>query len=404
MTQQAKTWEPKEIPEHEYNEAKKQVEDNIVVARVGLLLRHSFFGNMATRLNIENADSWCPTAATDGRNLYYNTAFFREMNVSEIEFVIGHEILHCAFDHMTRTEKRDKQLFNIACDYLVNNCLIKNNIGSIPSFIDCYHDQKYDGWTAEEVYDDLLKNAEKVKMLASLLDEHMDLEDNQGDQNRPSYSEEEIQKIKDDIRESMISSAQSASGDVPVEIQRLVKDLTEPKMDWREIIRQQIQSTVKNDYSFVRPSRKSMSSGVVLPGIINDTEIDICVCIDTSGSIRDEQIRDFLSEVKGITSQYQNYKINLWSFDTRVHNHQEFSSSDIADIDDYVPHGGGGTDFNVNWKFMKEKGIVPEKFIIFTDMYPWGSFGEEDYCDTIFINHGRPGFEAPFGITVEYKN
>ena len=115
----------------------KKFHDRVIVARVGLLLRHPFFGNMATRMRVQNCDDWCPTAATDGRNLYYNTQFFNMLTNKQIEFVIAHEILHCVFDHII-LEKTESLYPNIACDYKVNNLLVRDKIGErvdqIPNF------------------------------------------------------------------------------------------------------------------------------------------------------------------------------------------------------------------------------------------------------------------------------
>mgnify|MGYP006262734129 CR=1 FL=1 len=175
------TMEKTKITPEEYKRLKAEVIDKIVVARVGLLLRHPFFGNMATRLQIKECDEWCPTAATDGRNLFYNVDFFSKLSNKEIEFVIAHEILHCVFDHMTRREDRDPQLHNIACDYIVNNTLCRDNIGEKPKDIQIFQDWKYDGWTSEEVYDEIHKKAEEngkkfLEQLGELLDEHVDWE------------------------------------------------------------------------------------------------------------------------------------------------------------------------------------------------------------------------------------
>ena len=144
-----------DITPAELTEMRKKVLDNVIVARVGLLLRHPFFGNMATRLKIEACDDWCPTAATDGRHLYFNTQFFNAMTNKEIEFVIAHEILHCVFDHLTRRGDRNPVLYNIAADYIVNNLLVRDRIGDNPKLVQCYQDFKYDGWSSEEVYDEL---------------------------------------------------------------------------------------------------------------------------------------------------------------------------------------------------------------------------------------------------------
>ena len=277
-----KNWQPNpDITEQELEVMRVEVMDRIVTARVGLLLRHPFFGNMATRLRIIAADEWLPTAAVDGRNLYYNTQFFNAMNNKEIEFVVAHEILHMVFDHLGRRDDRNPMLYNIAADYIVNNTLVRDRIGSSPSIVDCFQDFKYEGWTSEDVYDDLFEEAKKngeeyLKQLGEMLDEHLDMDEgDEGDEggsdgsestdsngnatskSKPKYSKEEMKKIKDEIKENMLSAAQSAgAGNVPGAVARMIKELTEPKMNWREIIRQSVQSSIRSDYTFSRPSRK----------------------------------------------------------------------------------------------------------------------------------------------------
>ena len=424
-----KHWTPDpDITPEQLEEMRVDVLERIIVARVGLLLRHPFFGNMATRLRILAADEWCPTAAVDGRNLYFNTQFFNKMNNKEIEFVIAHEILHCVFDHLGRREGRDPKLYNIAADYIVNNLLVRDRIGEKPSFIDCFQDFKYDTWTSEEVYDDIYEQAKQngqdfLDQLGEMLDEHLDglgddangegdageEQDGKGNKvskKKPKFSKEEMRKIKDEIKESMLSAAHAAgAGNTPAEVQRMIKELTEPKMNWREIIRQQIQSTIKHDFTFSRPSRKGWHTGAILPGMNFDDEIDICVGLDMSGSIGDHQAKDFLSEVKGIMEEFKSYNIKLWCFDTKVYNEQDFSADGGEDLLDYEIIGGGGTDFDVNWQYMKENDIQPKKFIMFTDGYPWNSWGDPEYCETVFIIHGHrdKDLEAPFGITAHYE-
>ena len=383
-------------------------------------------GNMATRLIVKNCDDWCPTAATDGRHLYYNTQFFNALSNKEIEFVIAHEILHCVFDHIVRREDRIPILHNIACDYIVNNTLVRDRIGEMVKIVQCYQDFKYDGWMSEAVYDDLFKQAEEkgqeyLKQLGDLLDEHVDWEkgpeqdgkapkskkgkDGEGEE-RPTYSKEELKKIRDEIKENMISSAQAAgAGNTPAEVQRIIKELTEPKMNWRELLRQQIQSTIRNDYTFSRPSRKGWHTGAVLPGMNFMDTIDVAIGLDMSGSIGDHQAKDFLGEIKGIMEDYKDYNIKLWTFDTAVYNEADFSADGGEDLLDYDIQGGGGTDFMTNWEYMKEHNITPKKFIMFTDGYPFGSWGDEDYCETVFIIHGHhdKNTKAPFGVTAHYE-
>jgi len=186
----------------------REVREMLVTARVGLLLKANFFGNLATRLKLVNADSWCPTAATDGRNFYYNSEFIKSLRPAEREFLFGHEVLHCVYDHFGRRGDRDPQLWNIANDYCVNADLKKHGVGEFITTVDCLYDTKYIGWSSEQVYDDLFDNAEKIevdKLLEKILDEHLDGSgsgdaDNSSSDGRPTLSEEEKKQIRDEIK------------------------------------------------------------------------------------------------------------------------------------------------------------------------------------------------------------
>jgi predicted metal-dependent peptidase len=392
-----------------------QVREKIIGARIALLLKAPFFGNLATRLKVVNADDWCPTAATDGRNLYYNTEFLKKMPAKQLEFLIGHEVLHLVYDHMGRAGERDKRLFNVAADYCVNQDLLDQKIGEkIPVGL---FDTKYRGWSAEEVYDDLYKNADKISiedLEEMLLDEHLDGDDSdngdgEGEERegkgsgRPKLSEEEKKQIRDEIKEAVMTAAQTVgAGSLPSGVKRLIKDLTEPQLNWRELLQQQIQSTIRADYSWTRPSRRGWHVDAVLPGNDLEKEIDICVAIDASGSMSDDMLKDILSEVKGIMQSYNSFRLHLWSFDTEVYNATVFTAENIDEIMEWEIGGGGGTMFEANWQYMLDNDIVPKKFVMFTDGYPGDGWGDENYCDTLFVIHGSTTIEAPFGITAYY--
>lgn len=391
--------------------------EKLITARVGLLLRAGFFGNLATRLKLVNADDWCPTAATDGRNFWYNSQFINRLSLKECEFLFGHEVLHVVYDHLGRRGDRNPVLSNIAADYCVNSDLIDHNIGTKITTVPILYDRKYRGMSFEEVYDDLYQNADKIKMqdlVKQVLDEHLESEnegqDGDGDDEsnkngRPRLSKEEQKAIRDEIKDAVLQAAQAVgAGNLPAGVQRLIKDLTESVIDWRELLLQQIQSTIKSDYSWNRPNRRSWHMDAVLPGMKPGETVDLCVAIDTSGSIGTEELKIFLSEIKGIMDSYDDYRIQVWSFDTEVYNVQEFTQDNMKDILEYEPQGGGGTDFMANWNFMKEQGIEPKKFVMFTDGMPFGSWGDENYCDTVFIIKGNPGAEPPFGIWAHYED
>jgi predicted metal-dependent peptidase len=390
--------------------------EKLTTARVGLLLKAPFFGNMATRMRLIQSDDWCPTAATNGRDFFYSTKFVEKLSVKKLEFLFAHEICHAIFDHFGRLGSRDPKLANIAQDYAVNQILVDERIGEKITEVEICYDAKYRGKAWEEIYDELFEKAEKIgledllKQLGDLLDEHLKEEegpgsgDEEGKDGRPKISKADAERLRQEIKEAMIQSAAAAgAGKVPAGIQRMIKNMTEPKMDWRQLVQQEIQSIVRNDYSFQRVNRKSMHSGAVLPGMKEATTIDVAIAIDMSGSIGDADARVFLSEIKGIMDQYEDFSINLWCFDTEVYNHKAITHDNAFELEDYEPMGGGGTDFEVNWTFMQDNQIQPKKFIMFTDGYPCGGWGDEDYCDTIFVVKGNTNADAPFGQTVIYE-
>jgi len=397
MTNQMKPpmMQKQDHPSKPNNELDVKIREKLVVARIGLLMKQPFFGNMATRLELTNADDWCPTAATDGRKFYYNTSFVDKLSVGECEFLFGHEVYHVCFDHMDRFGDRNKLIANIAADYVVNDELILQRIGTKITSTKILHDIKYRGWSFEQVYEDLIKNATKIDIQLlgeSVLDQHLDGSgtDNDGNgNNSPKISEEMRQQIKDEIREAILSSAEAAAGNCPDSIKRLVNQLTEPKINWRELISQQVESCARVDYSWTRPNRRSWHIDAILPGMIPGTSIDIAVAIDNSGSITKEMLTDFLSEVKGIMDSFDEFKLNVWCFDTAVHNQIEFTQNSSDDILSYEIMGGGGTSFQCNWDWMKENNIQPKKLIFFTDGESYDGWGDSEYTDVIWIIHNE---------------
>jgi len=396
----------------------REVREMLITARVGLLLKASFFGNLATRLKLVNADEWCSTAATDGRNFYYNSRFIKMLRPKEIEFLFGHEVLHCVYDHFGRRGERDHQLFNIANDYCVNADLIKHRVGEKITTVPCLHNPKYDGMSSEEIYDILYEKAEKLdigKLLDQMIDEHLDGEGDEeqdgegnGDEKegkgRPKLTAEERQQIKDEIKEAMLAAAATVdgAGNLPAGVKRLIQELTEPQMNWRELLRMQLESTIKSDYTWMRASRKVLHMDAVMPGMKVDPMIDIAVALDASGSISETMLKDFLGEIQGIMDSFPAYKIHVFTFDTEAYNPAQYDSDNLDDICDYEVKGGGGTDFDAIYSYLKENEIEPKRLVVFTDGYPFGSWGDENYADTVWILHGTTTIEPPWGQYAYY--
>ena len=392
---------------------KSAVEEKLTTARISLLLKKPFFGNMATRLKLKETPG-LPTAATDGRHLYYNADFIDALDVKQVEFLICHEVLHVAFEHMLRRGDRDPQGWNVAADYAINTIIINEGIGKEPTGdMAPLYDPQYDGLSAEQIYDKLSDLQKQQKTL----DVHLDLdkgeatiEDKDGKKHKikigQGMSKSEQDQLKDEIKASLIQSAKATSngaGNIPSGLERLITDITAPKMDWRQMLRATIKSQIKNNYTWTRPSRKMYSTNAVLPGLDVDNELDVCVAIDTSGSIDNKMLNDFLSEINGIKDEFDDYKIRVWCFDTEVHADETFETWDGKEIQDYQPGGYGGTDISVNWKYMQDEGFRPQSLVVFTDGETWDRWGDADYCDTLWVIHGGNHIKPPFGQTVYYS-
>ena len=416
-----------DIPETTLSD--EEILDKLIKARIEMLMSAPFFGNLATRLILKDATEWCPTAATDGKYFYYNKHFVGALSDEETVFLMGHEVLHCVYDHMDVTRRGDRHpvLWNIANDYVINADLIDARVGEEIKIVQICHDWKYRGKISEEIYDDLFQQMEENGQILEIpmdtLDVHLDREegddqspdsttkgntegDEEGKDGPAQYTAEEKEQIKQEFQNATMQAAKAAgAGNLPGGVKRLLDKFLNPQLDWRQLLAMQIQSVMRSDYTMQTPSRKGRDEGYYFPGLDRETTIDIFVSMDMSGSIFDDMARDFLGEVKGVMDQYTDFKIHLVCFDTEVYNPQVFDQGNMGEFMEYELAGGGGTDFDCVFDYMKENGITPKKHVMFTDGYPYGSWGDEHYCDTLFIVHGGYGDrtpEAPFGITIPY--
>jgi predicted metal-dependent peptidase len=314
---------------------------------------------------------------------------------------------------MGRRGNRDPEIWNIADDYAVNADLKRHKVGEFIRTVPCLYEQKYDGKAAEEIYDDLMKNVQKIdisSLIDQMIDDHMDGEgegDGEGDQDgkgkRPSMSAEERERVRQEVKQAIINAAQSAeAGTLPKGVERLVRQHTNPVMPWRELIQTNLTSAIRSDYSWMRPSRRGWHMDAIMPGMNPGEEIDVVVSLDMSGSISNSQAQAFLGEIGGMMDSFDGYKVHVFCFDTDTYNPKDFSSENMDRIEEYEPMGGGGTDFDCIFKYLKDNAIDPKRLIVFTDGYPCGSWGDANYCDTTWIIHGDKDPHPPFGTFALY--
>ena len=413
----------------------------MAVARYRLLNKEPFYGTIAVNLLMTMVEKDHPkvrTMGVDGRHLYYNPNCVDVLDDEELLFIIAHEVLHCVLGHLTRRGKRDPLTWNIAGDYLINYILVRDSIGKFPGIGGVYNPD-YGNMVTEELYEiirqDLMGGGGSHgggggshgggggshgngPGDSGNFDDHFEVTISEsGDENSDSEGDtvtmtpEQAEEFENEMVASImqaVDAAKKQAGSVPAEIERLINEFLEPKLNWRDIVRETAKAQVTSDYTWKRPNRKFLSQGFVIPGRTVDDHFDFVIGIDASGSMSNEQLRDFLSEIYGIADSFMSFRVGIFTFDTKVYNYQEFDQNSIDDLLEYVPKGGGGTDFMCCWEFFEKNDIVPETFIMLTDGMPFGKWGVEDYCDTVFLIHDRHAInnkvKAPFGTTLYYDD
>lgn len=425
--------------------------DRVRVARTALIANYPFFGIVACKLQLMEDNVRCQTLATDGKHLIYNVGFimgipakdaeqrqaFKDaierafpdatpeqvaemldgLNDRQLRAAIVHEILHCMMEHFIRKNNRQHNRWNKACDFAINQIIQRELTadGLCELRKSWLFDKKYDGMAAEEIYNMLPDDdSDDSEGGGTSFDHHYDPNgtpkggDEEGGEDRGTVGSifddmdpEEVRDNFEDFKESVMSAALAA--DVPAGIKRYLDDLAEPKIDWKTKVKRTLQSWIKHDMAFQRPSRRSWALGCILPGFIPEEEIDICIALDMSGSITVDMAREMLSEVYGMTKQFNCFRIRLLTFDTKVYNPVDFDESNVEKLFEYDVKGGGGTSFECVWDYMKKEDYRPKQLLMFTDGYPCGSWGDPEYCDTLFIIHGTTTIKSPFGGTVYYE-
>lgn len=405
----------------------EEAKEQVYLARLVLLLKDEFFGTFLSLLQMEEASEWCPTAATDGRKIYYNAEFMLSLDIEEKKFVLAHEILHCIYGHIGRRRNRDPKLWNIATDLLINAILVEHKIGKIvqSGLIDPRYDPKE--WTADEVYDDLLNRQNKGEILSydEGFDIHLDEEDDEnessgenegkkggeekGDKNGkvkfPKISKKMAEQIENLFKSVAITAAQNitkGAGAVPAGIEMMIKQITETKIDWREILKRKATSLLKSDINPTKLEKRSFLRNYLIRARQPGDSASAVIFIDASGSCVNE-VDYFLAEVKAIFDQFSEVEIIVGCFDTEVYNVKKFDIFNLHEIEDYKVKGGGGTKFSAIFDYMKAENIRPELLVVFTDGMPFDSWGDPDYCDTIWIIKDNPKVSVPFGVKLVYE-
>ena len=374
----------------------------IWAARMTILSRNGFFGLLMMHLRFA-LDESVETAATDGERIFFGPKFLDEISDHELIFILMHEIMHVALRHTSRTGNRDDFKFNIACDIVVNSNILQAadmDIRSITltKYGESMHltpnnDEGYK-YTAEEVYE-MLSSSSSKSTRGMFVDDH----------SRWGTSDDEAldalwnSRIRDAYEAASSRGGDKGCGDLPVGVKRALKELLEPKTDWKVLLNDFIQEEIV-DYSFLPPDRRYTDSPFFLPDF-NDTETvvkDILFMIDTSASMTEGEVTEAYSEVKGAIDQFGG-RLEGWLgfFDAKVVPPVRFSDENEFKV--IRPKGGGGTSFDVIFDFVRQEMDDKEiaSIIILTDGY--APFPEEAVATGIpvlwMINNER--VKPPWG-------
>ena len=370
-------------------------EQKIVKARVQLLLHQPFFGTLTMSL-VPISKPEVGTAAVDGVHVFYNPAWIQELSLEEVEFVLGHEVLHCVLNHLKRQEGRNQNKWNIACDYATNLILVSASVGKMPK--GCLYDERFSKMSAEKIYVLLPENPEGKTMDSHLIGGF----DTGNEKQEESTSSE---KGLEDRWKGALANAKNLLdaqeyGKLPAELRRYIDELLNPKLKWNEVLRRFVEKVVPCDYQWVPPSRRYLHQGLILPSTVKEG-MTLVIAIDTSGSISKKELDQFVSEVMTILGTVK-ADVYIISCDAKIHSVQFFPMGTPVNFKDIELRGGGGTSFIPPFRYVIEKGVTPSVFIYITDGYG-------DYPDfvppfpVIWVLTKESRKQPPFGEVVEME-
>lgn len=372
-----------------------------------------------------------PTAATNGRDEFYGREFIKNLPDKQLRFVILHENLHKAYRHLTlwrKLYKENPRLANAACDYVINLQIV--GYDPTETFIEFprkpdgsrlgLYDERFKGLHTKQVFDILKQerqggqkgekgeggeNGDPSGSGGESFDEH----DWEGAEELSEAEKKELEReIDQAIRQGQIAHAK-AVGKNAGNLNRELGELLEPKINWRELLREFVSSVCSNKdmSSWRRVNRRFIGSDIYMPTLIGERVGRIAIGIDTSGSISGEELNAFLSEVGAICQTVRPEKIDLIYWDSGVASHEVY---DDGNIDSLVystkPKGGGGTDPTAMMRYLKDENIQPECIIQLTDgeIYDWGSEWNAPIMWAILNHYRRDHIYAPIGKTVHIED
>jgi len=362
--------------------------EKILKAKVQLILEQPFFATLALRFKYE-ADITAKTAWTNGEQLFYNPAYIEELSIDEVKGVLAHEVLHTAMLHHTRRNYRDIAMWNKATDYAINPTLLSSGFILPPNYL---VSDDFNNKTAEQIYNLMPPPPPRDSQNSS-----DDYPGGTGDIKDPP-AQANTQAIEAEMKQALAQAIMVAKqqGKLSEDMERLINEVLEPRICWREILTRFLTEITKNDFSWKKPSPRYLYRKLYLPTLETEEPGKVILIVDTSLSIDQKMINQFASEVQDIVNTFNTSLLVIY-VDTEVREVQNVECDEPVQL---KPQGGGGTDFQPGFFYIEENDLEPKAVVYLTDgecdLFP----APPEY-PVLWAQFGTADFQPPFGEVVQ---
>jgi len=384
----------------------------LTAATTKLLLLQPFFGSLLMRLEPVETEA-IGTMGTDSVVLAYSPKFVESLSNTDLMAILCHEVLHVVLKHPFRRNTRNRDKWNIATDYAVND-IVKSDVNELILPSSALYDPRYHDMTADHIYALLPKKDSKESVEASQMGKVIDYNqkshppDGKGSQDDKAIGDscpgegkyEKTPEAQSDSWDSYVASAIISAKSVGKGSSNFILKMQaglEPKISWQEYLANCLTIDSRNDYCWRMPNRRYLSSGVILPSLNSPTLEDIIIIVDTSGSIDDKDLSRFASELQSILFTYPGTSLKVIYVDAGISSMEEIT----IDCVEFHPSGGGGTDFRPGFDYIKREQLNPSAIIYFTDGY-CSSYPEDPGIPVYWISTGAK-MNVPFGTLIMYE-
>ncbi len=359
--------------------------EKISQAKSKLIVEYPYFGTLASKLSLISNDDR-KTFMSDGVKLEFSRDYMQGLSLDEITFILANGALHASLAHQQRKLKRSNWLWQMASDIAINDMLIQNGMKP-PQGIK--YQERFHGMYAEEIYEELK---------SEILRDELEYE---SDENDDTQSEEQTQEqlLEEQLffeEAKKLLEHELLQGEAPVDIERFFHLQESSKISWQDELYMALDRFIKDDYVMMPPSKKLLYKGIYLPASVGE-KFSLVIAIDTSGSVDEVLLGEFLSEVTSIMAMAKNYEIDILVCDESILFHKTFYAGESLEVE---LKGGGGTDFRPVFEFIERELRDVKLLLYFSDLE--GVFPQEEpIYDVKWITASLSEVERlPFGEVI----